>query len=142
MYAEFRVSCFIFFDIQILMLHHTTYMDTRHVLLYARNITIGRFLSCHTIAMHCGLLFLSRAPVTHLLQTHLPTHVFLPIITRDTPDLLPKPDPAGILHIAREWGLDNRADSLIMVSIIRLEISSSYLPRESLTIRSYFLLRI
>ncbi|RWQ93196.1 putative HAD superfamily hydrolase [Paecilomyces variotii] len=55
------------------------------------------------------------APVTHLLQTHLPKHVFLPIITRDTPDLLPKPDPAGILHIAREWGLDNRADNLIMV---------------------------
>ncbi|KAJ9297492.1 hypothetical protein DTO271G3_4267 [Paecilomyces variotii] len=55
------------------------------------------------------------APVTHLLQTHLPKHVFLPIITRDTPDLLPKPDPAGILHIAKEWGLDNRADNLIMV---------------------------
>jgi len=54
-------------------------------------------------------------PVTHLLQNHLPKHVFLPIITRDTPNLLPKPDPAGILHIAREWGLENRAESLIMV---------------------------
>ncbi|OKO92682.1 hypothetical protein PENSUB_12667 [Penicillium subrubescens] len=42
-------------------------------------------------------------------------HIFLPIITRDTPNLLPKPDPAGILHIAREWGLTNRAENLIMV---------------------------
>ncbi|GIK03052.1 hypothetical protein Aspvir_007118 [Aspergillus viridinutans] len=55
------------------------------------------------------------APVMNLLRNHLPTHVFLPIITRETPGLLPKPDPAGILHIAREWGLDNRADNLIMV---------------------------
>ncbi|RJE19884.1 HAD superfamily hydrolase [Aspergillus sclerotialis] len=28
---------------------------------------------------------------------------------------MPKPDPAGILHIAQEWGLDDRGDSLIMV---------------------------
>ncbi|EAW10751.1 putative haloacid dehalogenase-like hydrolase [Aspergillus clavatus NRRL 1] len=55
------------------------------------------------------------APVMHLLQNHLPAHVFLPIITRETPGLLPKPDPAGILHIAREWGLDNRAENMIMV---------------------------
>ncbi|KAK5796040.1 hypothetical protein VI817_005325 [Penicillium citrinum] len=33
----------------------------------------------------------------------------------DTPNLLPKPDPAGILHIAGEWGLPNRAENLIMV---------------------------
>lgn len=52
----------------------------------------------------------------HLLKNHLPSHVFLPIITRETPGLLPKPDPAGILHIAREWGLENRAENLIMVS--------------------------
>lgn len=57
----------------------------------------------------------NRAPVQYLIQNHLPSHVFLPIITRDTPNLLPKPDPAGILHIAREWGLTNRAESLIMV---------------------------
>ncbi|CEO59994.1 Putative Haloacid dehalogenase-like hydrolase family protein [Penicillium brasilianum] len=55
------------------------------------------------------------APVQYLIQNHLPSHIFLPIITRDTPDLLPKPDPAGILHIAREWGLTNRAENLIMV---------------------------
>ncbi|EEH20763.1 hypothetical protein PABG_02994 [Paracoccidioides brasiliensis Pb03] len=52
-------------------------------------------------------------PVEHLLTTHLPTHQFSPIITRDTPDLLPKPDPAGILHIAKEWGTN--AEDLIMV---------------------------
>lgn len=57
----------------------------------------------------------NRAPVRYLVQNHLPSHIFLPIITRDTPNLLPKPDPAGILHIAREWGLTNRAESLIMV---------------------------
>lgn len=51
----------------------------------------------------------------YLIQNHLPSHVFLPIITRDTPDVIPKPDPAGILHIAGEWGLPNRAESLIMV---------------------------
>jgi hypothetical protein len=55
--------------------------------------------------------------VLHLIQTHLPSHAFVPIITRDTPDLLPKPDPAGILHIAQGWGLSNRAESLIMVGI-------------------------
>ncbi|OJJ49255.1 hypothetical protein ASPZODRAFT_13980 [Penicilliopsis zonata CBS 506.65] len=55
------------------------------------------------------------APVQHLIRNHLPGHIFLPIITRDTPNVLPKPDPAGILYIAEEWGLKNRADSLIMV---------------------------
>lgn len=52
----------------------------------------------------------------HLIQNHLPAHLFLPIITRETPGLLPKPDPAGILHIATEWGLDDRGEGLIMVS--------------------------
>ncbi|KAJ5125452.1 hydrolase [Penicillium atrosanguineum] len=55
------------------------------------------------------------APVQYLIQNHMPSHVFLPIITRDTPNVIPKPDPAGILHIAREWGLTNRAENLIMV---------------------------
>ncbi|KAJ5814812.1 hydrolase [Penicillium riverlandense] len=55
------------------------------------------------------------APVMHLIQSHLPSHIFLPIITRDTPDIIPKPDPAGILHIAQGWGLSNRAENLIMV---------------------------
>ncbi|KAL8763038.1 MAG: hypothetical protein Q9184_001065 [Pyrenodesmia sp. 2 TL-2023] len=53
------------------------------------------------------------APVTHLLQTFLPTHTFVPIVTRDFRP--PKPDPAGILHIAKAWGLEDGADGLIMV---------------------------
>jgi hypothetical protein len=32
--------------------------------------------------------------------------------------LLPKPDPAGILHIAKEWGLENGGKSLIMVFVL------------------------
>jgi phosphoglycolate phosphatase-like HAD superfamily hydrolase len=46
------------------------------------------------------------APVAHLLAKFLPAHVFAPIITRDFRP--PKPDPAGILHIARSWGLTRR----------------------------------
>ncbi|PYI12282.1 HAD superfamily hydrolase [Aspergillus sclerotiicarbonarius CBS 121057] len=55
------------------------------------------------------------APVLNLLHNHLPAHVFLPIITRETPGVMPKPDPAGILFIANEWGLDGGAGGLIMV---------------------------
>jgi phosphoglycolate phosphatase-like HAD superfamily hydrolase len=45
-------------------------------------------------------------PVTHLLSTHLPSHIsaFHPIVTRDFRP--PKPSPAGILHIAKAWGVD------------------------------------
>ncbi|KAL8804699.1 MAG: hypothetical protein Q9182_002391 [Xanthomendoza sp. 2 TL-2023] len=53
------------------------------------------------------------APVTHLLQKFLPGKTFAPIITRDFRP--PKPDPAGILTIARVWGLEDGAQSLIMV---------------------------
>ncbi|EGE02044.1 HAD superfamily hydrolase [Trichophyton equinum CBS 127.97] len=53
-------------------------------------------------------------PVNHLIKSHLATHVFAPIITRDTPNIMPKPDPAGILHIARAWELED-ASGLIMV---------------------------
>ncbi|KAJ9156008.1 Haloacid dehalogenase-like hydrolase [Pleurostoma richardsiae] len=42
-------------------------------------------------------------PVNHLLGKFLGDHVFEPIVTRDFRP--PKPDPAGILHIARSWGL-------------------------------------
>ncbi len=42
-------------------------------------------------------------PVNHLLGKYLPDTVFEPIITREFKP--PKPDPAGILHIARSWGL-------------------------------------
>ncbi|CAK7211753.1 hypothetical protein SBRCBS47491_001222 [Sporothrix bragantina] len=41
-------------------------------------------------------------PVLHLLGKFLEGHVFKPIVTRDFRP--PKPDPAGILHIARSWG--------------------------------------
>ncbi|OCL15004.1 HAD-like protein [Glonium stellatum] len=58
-------------------------------------------------------------PVAHLLTTFLPTHTFSPIITREFRP--PKPDPAGILHIAAQWrdadrwAEDDGAASLIMV---------------------------
>jgi phosphoglycolate phosphatase-like HAD superfamily hydrolase len=39
--------------------------------------------------------------------------VFSPIITREFRP--PKPDPAGILHIAKDWGLEGRGGRLIMV---------------------------
>ena len=43
------------------------------------------------------------APVNNLLEKFLAGSVFAPIVTRDFRP--PKPDPAGILHIARSWGL-------------------------------------
>lgn len=57
-------------------------------------------------------------PVRNLLTTFLEGSVFHPIVTRDFKP--PKPDPAGILHIAKDWGLEDeegRADAkgLIMV---------------------------
>ncbi|KAI1467887.1 HAD-like protein [Daldinia caldariorum] len=42
-------------------------------------------------------------PVSHLLGKFLAGHVFHPIVTRDFRP--PKPDPAGLLYIARSWGL-------------------------------------
>lgn len=42
------------------------------------------------------------APVHHLLTHFLPGSIFEPIITREFRP--PKPDPAGILFIARSWG--------------------------------------
>ncbi|KAI9663780.1 MAG: hypothetical protein M1821_007270 [Bathelium mastoideum] len=53
------------------------------------------------------------APVEHLLTKFMPLQLFEPIITRAFRP--PKPDPAGILHIAKEWSLDDGAYSLIMV---------------------------
>ncbi len=49
----------------------------------------------------------------HLLQKFLPGKTFAPIVTRDFRP--PKPDPAGILHIAREWELEDGGNGLIMV---------------------------
>lgn len=53
------------------------------------------------------------APVTHLLTTFLPSSEFNPIITREFRP--PKPDPAGILHIAKSWMHEDGGGSLIMV---------------------------
>ncbi|KAK3360203.1 HAD-like domain-containing protein [Lasiosphaeria hispida] len=47
------------------------------------------------------------APVNNLLTKFLAGSVFAPIVTRDFRP--PKPDPAGILHIARSWGLVRRS---------------------------------
>ena len=57
-------------------------------------------------------------PVQNLLDNFLAGSVFHPIITRDFRP--PKPDPAGILHIAQDWGLATQegspdASGLIMV---------------------------
>jgi len=61
------------------------------------------------------------APVNHLLGKFLEGQVFAPIVTRDFRP--PKPDPAGILHIAKTWGLvkeDGTGDGshLIMVGYV------------------------
>jgi phosphoglycolate phosphatase-like HAD superfamily hydrolase len=48
------------------------------------------------------------APVNHLLAKFLAGSHFHPIVTRDFRP--PKPDPAGILHIARSWGLTRRVE--------------------------------
>lgn len=58
-------------------------------------------------------------PVNHLLTKFLPESTFHPIVTRDFRP--PKPDPAGILHIAKSWGFmdgegeEADASQLIMV---------------------------
>jgi len=52
-------------------------------------------------------------PVMHLLQEFLPGKTFAPIVTRDFRP--PKPHPAGILHIAEEWQLEDGGEGLIMV---------------------------
>ena len=49
------------------------------------------------------------APVNHLLSKFLSGSIFHPIVTRDFRP--PKPDPAGILHIARSWGLTRRVEA-------------------------------
>lgn len=45
-------------------------------------------------------------PVAHLLTKFLAGSVFHPVVTRDFRP--PKPDPAGLLFIARSWGLVRR----------------------------------
>jgi len=52
-------------------------------------------------------------PVNHLLETFLNGQIFAPIVTREFRP--PKPDPAGILHIASQWDMPDQGNSLIMV---------------------------
>ena len=52
------------------------------------------------------------SPVNHLIDKFLQGHLFEPIVTREFRP--PKPDPAGILHIAQKWGLPD-GSNLIMV---------------------------
>lgn len=52
-------------------------------------------------------------PVMHLLQKFLPGKTFAPIVTREFRP--PKPNPAGILHIAEQWQLEDGGEGLIMV---------------------------
>ncbi|OHE94006.1 haloacid dehalogenase-like hydrolase [Colletotrichum orchidophilum] len=49
------------------------------------------------------------APVAHLLGKFLEGSLFEPVVTRDFRP--PKPDPAGILHIAQKWGLVKEANT-------------------------------
>lgn len=53
-------------------------------------------------------------PVNHFLQKFLPSVKFHPIVTREFRP--PKPHPAGILHIASSWGLEDGGNGLIMVT--------------------------
>ena len=53
------------------------------------------------------------APVLHLLNTFLPSSKFCPVVTREFRP--PKPDPAGILHIAKDWMCEDGGKSLIMI---------------------------
>ena len=54
-----------------------------------------------------------RTPVNYLISNFMQGHVFSPIITREFRP--PKPDPAGILHISKSWGLEDGGGRLIMV---------------------------
>ncbi|KAK6534614.1 hypothetical protein TWF281_005921 [Arthrobotrys megalospora] len=53
------------------------------------------------------------APVEYLITNFITGHTFHPIVTRDFKP--PKPSPAGILHIARELGLEDGGAAVIMV---------------------------
>ena len=64
-------------------------------------------------------------PVNHLLNTFLPSSKFSPIITREFKP--PKPDPAGILHIAKAWNCEDGGRSLIMVGDSIDDMTAGYL---------------
>ncbi|KAI2470921.1 HAD-like protein [Annulohypoxylon bovei var. microspora] len=56
-------------------------------------------------------------PVAHLLTKFLAGSVFHPVVTRDFRP--PKPDPAGLLFIARSWGLTRRVEGPRDESVVR-----------------------
>ena len=56
--------------------------------------------------------WLGSAPVNHMLEGVLSPHTFAPVVTRDFRP--PKPHPAGVLHIAAQWGLDGAQDLLVV----------------------------
>ncbi|TGO11017.1 hypothetical protein BTUL_0119g00170 [Botrytis tulipae] len=67
--------------------------------------TLFTYLSTLTPTLPLAILTRNHPPpVHHLLTTHLPQTPFSPIITREFRP--PKPHPAGILHIAKEWNVD------------------------------------
>lgn len=53
------------------------------------------------------------APVNHLISNFCQGQIFYPIVTREFRP--PKPDPAGIYHIAKQWELGDKGNRLIMV---------------------------
>ncbi|KZF19063.1 putative HAD superfamily hydrolase [Xylona heveae TC161] len=63
-------------------------------------------------------------PVSHLITKFLNGHVFHPIITREFRP--PKPDPAGILHIAQSWALSDGGTGLIMVGDSMDDMTAGY----------------
>lgn len=79
-------------------------------------------------------------PVQHLLGKFLDGHVFAPIVTRDFRP--PKPDPAGILHIARSWGLtrtgeetviaDSAADTAVDTAVDKADSASTVSDEEDM----------
>ncbi|KAI1372939.1 HAD-like protein [Hypoxylon crocopeplum] len=62
-------------------------------------------------------------PVAHLLTKFLDGSVFHPVITRDFRP--PKPDPAGLLFIARTWGLVRRVEGARDESAVRETLDKS-----------------
>jgi len=67
------------------------------------------------------------APVNNLLTKFLAGSVFAPIVTRDFRP--PKPDPAGILHIARSWGLVRRSTGEAGVPLSQQQTEEPAEPR-------------
>ncbi|KAL1901991.1 hypothetical protein Sste5346_001697 [Sporothrix stenoceras] len=69
-------------------------------------------------------------PVLHLLDKFLDGHVFEPIVTRDFRP--PKPDPAGILHIARSWGFLRTTDADAEDTADRAEVAAEQKEEEEI----------